>query len=88
MLSHAVDWHVVPGRMPADATARPRDTIALAVRYAPSSEPSLNYLRAAATALDAQRIDALTLDVQTQDAATRRFCASRSSGLAPNLSAR
>jgi len=69
ILSHAIDWHVVPGRMPAGAAMQPPKAIELAVRYAPSAEPMLKYLRAAATALEARGTTRFTLDAQPQDVA-------------------
>lgn len=69
VLSHAIEWHVVPGRMPTDAGTPPRAAIDLAVRYAPAAEPALKYLKAAATALDATGTTRLTLDAAPQDVA-------------------
>jgi hypothetical protein len=69
ILSRAIEWHVVPGHMPADAATRPRDATELAVRYAPSAEPTLKYLRAAAAALDSRGTTRFTLDAQPQDVA-------------------
>ena len=43
----------------------------LAVRYAPSAERSLKYLRAAVTALDAQGVVHFSLDSEPQDVALR-----------------
>lgn len=67
-LSHELQWHVVPGRMPDEKLASSRDARVLAVRYAPSSEPSIRYLRAAVVALAAQG-DEYVLDAQAQQAA-------------------
>jgi len=69
LLSHEVDWHVVSGRMVADAASQSHEPIGLAVRYAPSAEPMLKYLRAAITALDAQGSTRFALDAQPQDSA-------------------
>jgi len=68
-LSRAIDWHVVPGRMPASEAADASQTIRLAVRYAPSSEPALKYLRAAAAALNTQGTARYELDAAPADAA-------------------
>ena len=65
-LSHAVDWHVVPGTMPADEPATSRDKVEIAVRYAPSAEASLKYLDAAIAALNATGTHAYALDSQPQ----------------------
>ena len=54
MLSRKVDWHVVEGRSPDSSAPKPSDTIEIAVRYAPTSEPALTYLHAAVDALNAQ----------------------------------
>jgi hypothetical protein len=69
ILSHAIEWHVVPGRMAADAAPSSRTTIDLAVRYASAAEPVLKYLRAAAAALDAQGSTRVALNVEPQDVA-------------------
>lgn len=50
-LSHAIGWHIVPGRMPVAEPAALRAPSALAVRYSASREPSLKYLRAAIASL-------------------------------------
>jgi hypothetical protein len=68
ILAHAIEWHIVPGRMNGDALAT-NTKLALAVRYAPSAEPALKYLRAAATALEADGSAQIALDAATQDAA-------------------
>jgi hypothetical protein len=47
----------------------PNAKLALAVRHAPSSEPALAYLRAAATALEADGSAKVGLDAAAQDAA-------------------
>ena len=65
-LSHAVDWHVVPGMMPADEPAPSRDKAEIAVRYAASAEASLKYLDAAIAALNATGARAYALDSQPQ----------------------
>jgi hypothetical protein len=65
-LSHAVDWHVVLGTMPADEPATSRDKVEIAVRYAPSAEASLKYLDAAIAALNATGTRAYALDSQPQ----------------------
>ncbi|HKE47457.1 MAG TPA: BatA domain-containing protein [Rhodanobacteraceae bacterium] len=69
LLSRAVDWHVVAGRAPSSAVAASNESTTLAVRYAPSAERSLKYLRAAVTALDAHGGDHYTLDAESQDVA-------------------
>ena len=66
-LSHAIDWHVVPGRMAADAAPTSQTTIDLSVRYAPSAEPMLKYLRASAAALDAQGSTRVVLHAEPLD---------------------
>jgi len=68
-LSHDVDWHVVPGHMRADTASQSQEPIELAVRYAPSAEPMLKYLRAAVAAFDARGSARFTLDAQPQDVA-------------------
>ncbi|HVT33513.1 MAG TPA: BatA domain-containing protein [Rhodanobacteraceae bacterium] len=68
-LSHAIDWHVVPGRMPAVPSVAPPVPQTLAVRYAPSREPSLKYLRAALGALAEDNASRITLDAKPQDVA-------------------
>lgn len=68
-LSHAIDWHVVPGRMPSARSDAPHAPNALAVRYAPSREPSLKYLRAALAALAESDASRIALDIESQDVA-------------------
>lgn len=68
-LSHAVEWHIVPGRMRADTSSRQPDAVELDVRYAPRAEPTLKYLRAAVTALNAADPGRFILDAQPQDVA-------------------
>src|SRR5690348_9665751 len=51
-LSRAVDWHVVAGRMPADPAPSQRGPMNIAVRYAPSAEARVAYVRAAVSALN------------------------------------
>ncbi|HEX5123309.1 MAG TPA: BatA domain-containing protein [Rhodanobacteraceae bacterium] len=67
VLAHAVDWHVVPGRMPADETASPDGKLEIAVRYTPSAETSLKYLEAAIAALNATGSRTYALDAQPQN---------------------
>ena len=68
-LSHAIDWRVVPGRMPLGEAVEPGDAVTLAVRYAPSSQPALKYLGAAVSALNARGPTRYSLDAQPQDVA-------------------
>jgi hypothetical protein len=68
-LSHAIDWHVVPGRMPSARSDGPHAPAALVVRYAPSREPSLKYLRAALAALAESDASRIALDIESQDVA-------------------
>ena len=85
-LSHAIDWHVVPGRMPSDTAPSSRAAIVLAVRYTNATKPMLKYLRAAAGAIDAQGAIHVTLDAQPQDIAvpeTARALVWLGSDLAP-----
>jgi aerotolerance regulator-like protein len=74
-LAHAIDWHVVPGRMPSDEATASRAATEIAVRYASSAAPALKYLGAAVAALDASGTRHYVLDVEPQDvpipAATR-----------------
>jgi len=65
-LSHAVDWHIVPGTMPSDESPAPRGEVQVAVRYAPSAEASLKYLEAAVAALDASGTRTYALDAEPQ----------------------
>jgi aerotolerance regulator-like protein len=69
LLSHALDWHVVPGQMTSHATAAPNTKSEIAVRYAPSAEASLKYLEAAITALNAIGPHTYALDAQPQNVA-------------------
>jgi hypothetical protein len=66
-LSHAIDWHVVPGRMPSARSEAPHAPDALAIRYAPSREPSVRYVRAAIAALAENDGPRIALDAQTRD---------------------
>jgi hypothetical protein len=68
VLAHAVDWHVVQGRMALNDTAPPSGKIDIAVRYAPSAAASLKYLEAAIAALNATGTRAYALDAQAQSA--------------------
>jgi hypothetical protein len=68
MLAHDIDWHIVAGEM-SDETRMANAKLALAVRYAPASEPSLKYLRAAAATLDADGSAQIVIETATQDAA-------------------
>jgi hypothetical protein len=68
LLSRAVEWHVVGGRMSTQPAA-PREAIALSVRFAPAAESRLGYLRAAVAALNARDPGRYTLDAQAQDVA-------------------
>lgn len=65
-LAHPIDWHVVSGRMSDAGVPTTPDAHALSVRYAPSSEPALRYLRAAVTALDAETPGRYVLDESPQ----------------------
>jgi hypothetical protein len=67
ILAHAVDWHVVPGRMASDETVAPGTKMEIAVRYAPSAEASLKYLEAAIAALDSTGTRTYALDAQPQN---------------------
>ncbi len=62
-LTHAIDWRVVEGHMPA-GTATPGTPIRLSVRYAPEAEPALTYLRAAVAAWNTRDPGRYVLDVQ------------------------
>jgi hypothetical protein len=66
-LSHAVDWHVVPGRMPRARSGASHVPDALAIRYAPSRESSLKYIRAALAALAGNEGPRIALNANTQD---------------------
>jgi hypothetical protein len=68
VLAHAVDWHVVPGRMPVDETAAADGKAEIAVRYAPEAEASLKYLEAAIAALNATGSRTYVLDAEPQNA--------------------
>ena len=68
MLSHAVDWHVVPGTMASSEPAPASDKLDIAVRYAPSAAASLKYLEAAIAALNATGPRTFALDAQPADA--------------------
>jgi len=67
VLAHAVDWHVVPGRMASSGTVPPGGKVAIAVRYAPSAEASVKYLDAAIAALNASGARTYTLDAEPQN---------------------
>jgi hypothetical protein len=69
VLAHAVDWHVVPGKMSTDESAAPSGNVEIAVRYAPSAEASLKYLDAAVAALNATGSRTYVLDSEPLDAA-------------------
>lgn len=62
-LEHALDWHVVPGRMPAEGSPPPEGGT-LAVRYAPDAQHSLAWLRAAVAAWNAREPGRYRLDAQ------------------------
>jgi hypothetical protein len=66
-LSRNVHWRVVPGQM-ASPSAPSSTPVRLAVRYAPASEPSLRYLRAAVAAWNEREPGRYELDVQPVDA--------------------
>ena len=66
-LAHAVDWHIVPGSMPADE-ANVRDERDIAVRFAPAAEPGVRYLEAAVAALARTGTRRYALDIAPQDA--------------------
>lgn len=68
LLSRAIEWYVVPGRMPEPATSQ-NGTIELSVRYAPSAQARVAYLRAAITALSARESGRFELDAQPQNVA-------------------
>lgn len=70
-LSHALDWHVVPGRM-RERAARAPASETLAVRYAPDAQASQVWLRAAVLAWNVRepgryRLDARVLDAPLAD---------------------
>ena len=67
----------------ANRRARTNGDDRLAVRYAPSAEARVAYLRAAVTALNAREPVTSTLDARAQDVAPGRRIAMSSSGLAP-----
>jgi len=64
ILSRTVDWRVVPGEMASADQRDSHDRITLAVRYAPASEPSLRFIRAAVAAWNAREPDRYTLDAR------------------------
>jgi len=66
-VTHAIDWHVVPGRMHERAVPTPASET-LAVRYAPDAQASLVWLRAAVAAWNAREPGRYRLDAQTLDA--------------------
>ncbi|MBR0344830.1 MAG: BatA domain-containing protein [Rudaea sp.] len=66
-LSRAVEWRVVPGKMP-DRPAVPGKPFHLAVRYAAQSEDSLRYLRAAVVAWNQSGRRHCELDAQPAEA--------------------
>ena len=66
-LSRAVEWRVVPGKMP-DRPAAPGKPFHLAVRYAAQSEDSLRYLRAAVVAWNQSGKRHYELDAQPAEA--------------------
>ena len=68
VLAHAVDWHVVPGKMPADDAAPSNEKLDIAVRYAPSAAASSKYIEAAIAALNATGPRTYALDVAPQSA--------------------
>jgi hypothetical protein len=63
-LRHAVDWHIVPGRMATSAITPSRTPTRLTVRYAPEEERSLVYLRAAVAAWNVDEPARYQLDAQ------------------------
>ncbi|HEV7489802.1 MAG TPA: BatA domain-containing protein [Rhodanobacteraceae bacterium] len=63
-LSRAIEWHVVPGRMSAAPALPERETVEWSVRYAPSAESRVAYLRAAIAALNARGMGHYKLDAQ------------------------
>lgn len=65
-LSRNVDWRVVPGQM-ASSSAPSSTPVRLAVRYAPASESSLRYLRAAVAAWNQAEQGRYELDAQPVD---------------------
>jgi hypothetical protein len=69
LLSRAIEWHVVPGRMPGELATSQSGPIELSVRYAPSAQARVAYVRAAITALNAREPDHFELDAQPQDVA-------------------
>ena len=66
-LAHALDWHVVPGRMQERAVPAPAPET-LAVRYAPDARASLVWLHAAVAAWNAREPGRYRLDAQALDA--------------------
>lgn len=66
-LAHALDWHVVPGRMQGRAVPAPASET-IAVRYAPETQASLVWLRAAVVAWNAREPGRYRLDAQVLDA--------------------
>lgn len=69
LLSHAVEWHVVAGRMSAAPATSQSGPMELSVRYAPSAEARVAYVRAAIAALNARASGHFELDAQPQDVA-------------------
>jgi hypothetical protein len=68
-LSRDVEWHVVAGRSPSNASPAKNDAQTIAIRYAPSSEPTLRIVRAAVDALNARpQAPLITLDAQPLEA--------------------
>ena len=62
-LAHALDWYVVPGRMPERAAATPTSET-LAVRYTADAEASLVWLRAVVAAWNVREPGRYHLDAQ------------------------
>lgn len=69
LLARAIEWHVVPGRMPTGSGTSQSGPLELSVRYAPSAQARVAYLRAAITALNARESGHFELDAQPQDVA-------------------
>lgn len=62
-IAHALDWHVVPGRMRAAGSPRAEGGT-LAVRYAPDAQGALVWLRAAVAAWNVREPGRYRLDAQ------------------------
>jgi hypothetical protein len=69
VLSRAIDWRVVPGRMADAAATKASAPSVIAVRYAAASEPALKYIRATVDAWNVREPGRYTLDAQEDSVA-------------------